>query len=656
MTDNQQSKDYLTNQSGFWHNIYVVLFLRLALVLVLFQISRIGFYIANIEAYQDMTFPRFLYIMFGGLRFDLSAVLYTNSLFPIMQVIPFNFRYTVLYQRIGGFLFLITNSIIIIANTADMAYYPFTLKRTTTAVFQQFSNESNLLKLSFRFLVDFWGATIFGILLILLLIYFFKKIKVGPKPDGRFWVKLSYNILAFVIIITLTVVGMRGGYANSSRPIALSNASAYIERPNERAIVLNTPFAIYRTIGKIPMQKMDYFDEDTISSIYTPIYPGDRSSDFKKRNVVLFILESFGREHVGALNRDIDGYDGFTPFLDSLISVSYTVKKSYANGRKSLSGMPSSIASVPSTVEPFVLSHYSGNAINSFASLLGDEGYQTAFFHGAPNGSMGFDAFAKQAGFQEYLGLDEYDNDDDFDGYWGIWDHKFFQYYADEMNTMKEPFHTALFSLSSHHPFQLPDGFDGKFPEGNLPIQRTIGYTDYALKQFFAKASKMPWYENTIFIITADHAATFSDLPEYLTYEGYFAVPIVIYSPGGDIQGFNDSIVAQQIDIMPTVLNHLNYSEPYIAFGNDLFNDDTAHFAVNYLSNVYQIFMGDYLLQFDGEKVISLYDLKEDRFNKNNLKGKGNEMEEKLLIKLKAFIQDYNRRLIDNDLVIKNKE
>lgn len=642
-----------TKQNGFWHNIHVALFLRITLVLVLFQIGRIAFYYANIEAYPDMTFPRFLYIMWGGLRFDISAVFYTNLLFILMQVIPFNFRFTTLYQRIGGYLFLFSNTIIIIANTADMAYYPFTLKRTTTAVFEQFSNESNLLKLSFRFLIDFWGASLFGIILILLLFYFFKKIKVGPKPEGRFWVVLSKQFLLFAIIITLTIGGLRGGYANSSRPIALSNASAYIERPNERAIVLNTPFAIYRTIGKTPMQKLNYFDDEEVASIFTAVYPAKEGLDFKNKNVVLFILESFGREHVGALNKDIEGYAGFTPFVDSLISVGYTFKHSYANGRKSLSGMPSAIASVPSTVEPFVLSHYSGSAINSFASLLGDEGYQTAFFHGAPNGSMGFDAFAKQAGFQDYLGLDEYDNDDDFDGYWGIWDHKFFKYYADEMNKMKEPFFTTLFSLSSHHPFELPDGFEGKFPEGNLPIQRTIGYTDYALKQFFATASKMTWFENTIFIITADHAATFSDLPEYLTYAGFFAVPVVFYSPSGDLRGFNDTVVAQQIDIMPTVLNHLNYNKSYIAFGNDLQNSDTAHFAVNYLSNVYQIFMGDYLLQFDGEKVVSFYNLKNDRLNKNNLVGKGNEMEEVLLVKLKAFIQDYNRRLIDNDLVIK---
>jgi phosphoglycerol transferase MdoB-like AlkP superfamily enzyme len=644
-----------TNRSGFWHSIHTALFLRISLVLVLFQISRVAFYYSNIVAFPGMTFPRLLYIMWGGIQFDISAVFYTNLLFILMQILPFNFRYTSLYQRIGGYLFLISNSIIIIANTADMAYYPFTLKRTTTEIFRQFSNESNLLKLSFRFLFDFWETTLFGIGLIFLLFYLFKKIKVGPKPEGRFWVVNSKQFLFFVIIGTLTFGGVRGGLGYKSRPIASSNASFYIVQPNERAIVLNTPFAIYQTTGISPMQKLNYFSEDQLSSIYSAVYPGIEGLEFNKKNVVLLILESFGREHVGALNKDIEDYQGFTPFVDSLIGVGLTYKHSYANGRKSISGMPSAIASVPTTVEPFVLSHYSGVTINSFANLLGDEGYQSAFFHGGRNGSMGFDAFAKQAGFQSYYGLDEYDNDDDFDGYWGIWDHKFFQYYADEMNKMKEPFFTTLFSLSSHHPFELPDGFEGKFPEGNLPIQQTIGYTDYALKQFFASASKMPWFENTIFIITADHAASFSDLPEYLTWGGYFAVPIVFYAPSGDLQGFNDTDVAQQIDIMPTVLNHLNYNESYIAFGNDLLNPDTVHFAVNYIDHFFQIYMDDYSLHYNGDTVLAFFDLKNDRYTKKNLKGKGNVMEEKLLIKLKAFIQEYNRRLIDNDLVIKNE-
>ena len=643
---------YTTGKKGFLHNIYVALALRLAIVLVLFQIERIAFYLANAEAFTDMTLSRFLYIMWGGLRFDISAVFYTNLLFILLQIIPFDFRFSEKYQRISAFLFLITNSIILFINTADIAYYPFTLKRTTTAVFQQFSNENNMLKLWPRFLMDYWWATLLFIVLTWIMVKAYKKIKIGPPPAGKPLILKLKQVAWFIIIATLTVIGLRGGYSNSSRPITLSNASAYIERPNERAIVLNTPFALYRTIGKKPMEKIKYMSENEVRKVFTPEYPGVKEGTFKSKNVVLFILESFGREHIGALNRDIPGYKGFTPFVDSLIGESLTYKWAYANGRKSLSGMPSAIASLPSLVEPFVLSHYSGDAINSLAGLLGKKGYDSGFFHGAPNGSMGFDAFAKQAGFKKYFGKDEYNNDDDFDGYWGIWDHKFFRFFAREMNKMEEPFFTALFSLSSHHPFGLPPGFEGMFPEGNLPIQRTIGYTDYALKGFFKTASKMPWFKNTIFIITADHAATFSDLPEYRTFQGYFAVPVIIFDPSGDLKGFNDSITAQQTDIMPTILNYLQYDEPYIAFGNDLLNPDTAHYAVNYLST-YQIIKDGYLLQFDGSHVQSLYDLRKDRLNKQNLAGKGLPAENNLSVKLKAFIQEYNRRLIDNDLTFK---
>jgi len=639
-----------TNKKGLSHNIYITLLLRLGLVMVLFSLSRIAFYYANLVAYPDITLARFLYIMWGGIRFDLSAILYTNLLFILLQIIPFDFRYSNKYQNVSGFLFLITNTIIIIANTADIAYYPYTLKRTTSAVFQQFANEENLGKLFSRFLVDFWEITLIGLLFIFLLVFFFKKIKIGKRPEGRFKIRLLKNSLLFVVLGLLTVIGLRGGYTNSSRPITLSNASKYITLPSERAIVLNTPFAVYRTLGKKTFTKVQYFTEIEQKSIYSARYHSNTKGTFKKKNVVILILESFGREHIGALNKDIPGYRGFTPFIDSLIGVSYTFKKSYANGRKSISAMPSVIASIPSLVEPFILAHYSGDAFNSLASILTQQGYSSAFFHGAPNGSMGFDAFARQAGFQQYFGKDEYDNDDDFDGYWGIWDDKFFHFFAQKMKQMNEPFYTTLFSLSSHHPYIVPEEFEGKFPEGKLPIQKTIGYTDYALRHFFTIASKMPWFNNTVFVLTADHAATFSDLPEYLTFQGYFAVPIIIYSPGDSLVGFNDSTVVQQIDIMPTVLNYLGYDHDFIAFGNDMFNPDTAHFTVNYYSDVYQIIEGETILQFDGEKTIGLYDLKKDRLNKKNLVGLGFPIENKLLTKLKAFIQEYNRRLIDNDL------
>ena len=217
-----------------------------------------------------------------------------------------------------------------------------------------------------------------------------------------------------------------------------------------------------------------------------------------------------------ALNPEKEGgqYKGYTPFLDSLMGHSKSFTYAIANGRKSIDGLPSVISSIPSLGVPYFLSPYSGNRINSLASLLGAEGYHTSFFHGAPNGSMGFNAFMNLAGVDHYYGMDEYGNADDFDGLWGIWDEPFLQFYADKLNTFPEPFMSSFFSVSSHHPFEIPDEYEDRFEGGPLPIHRCIQYTDFALKRFFEKASTMPWYKNTLFVITADHTSSNIQFPE----------------------------------------------------------------------------------------------------------------------------------------------
>jgi phosphoglycerol transferase MdoB-like AlkP superfamily enzyme len=98
---------------------------------------------------------------------------------------------------------------------------------------------------------------------------------------------------------------------------------------------------------------------------------------------------------------------------------------------------------------------------------------------------MGFDAFANQSGFADYFGKGEYGNDDDFDGIWGIWDEKFLHYYSKKMSEFKQPFFTTLFTVYSHHPYQLQEEYQDKFKGGSLPIYRTIEYSDWALKRFF---------------------------------------------------------------------------------------------------------------------------------------------------------------------------
>lgn len=632
-------------------NIYVSLILSLTLVMVLYSVSRIAFFLFNTPFFPDMTWSRMLLIMGGGLRFDLAATLYSNSLYILLMIAPVMIRFKPAYRKLVFWVFVLFNAIAMAVNSADIIYYRFTLRRTTLSVLDQFENETNMGTLFFEFIIDYWYVFLFFVALVALLITGGRKLirYVGPqlkKPIAFY----SFGVIGFLLSIGLFVGGARGGFRESTRPITLSNAAAYATEPKDVNLVLNTPFALMRTAKANVIQKVNYFtNEEDLNKVFSPLRLPDTTRTFNKKNVVVIILESFSKEFVGAYHPDKVNHPGYTPFLDSLIGVSHAFQYSMANGRKSIDAMPSVIASIPSIEVPFVLSHFSGNKINTLPNLLREKGYYSAFFHGAPNGSMGFDAFARQSGFNDYFGKDEYNHNEDFDGIWGIWDEKFMQYFAQKMNTFQQPFYANLFTLSSHHPYQLPEEYENTFKGGPRLVHRTIEYTDMALRKFFATASTMPWFKNTLFVLTADHASAEIVHPEYNTAWGYFSIPIIFYEPSESKGSFQNQLI-QQVDIMPTVLSYLGYDQPYVSFGRNIFNPREVPFAFTYLNNQYQFFQGNYLLQFDGSKSTALYDFKSDLFLKKNLLPTLPDTVNNMETKLRAFIQQYNNRMVDDNL------
>lgn len=635
-------------------NIYVALMKYLLLMMALFMACRVGFYFFNSSFFPGMTAARFGKIALGGLRFDLTAVLYLNLLFVLLLIVPIKARFLPGYQRAVKYLFLLTNTLGLAANLADTMYYRYTLRRTTLSVIRQFENEQNMPGLMGQFLADYWYAVVILVLMVWIMAKGYNRIRVnGPLVSHA----LSFyggGTLAMLLIVGLVVAGIRGGFGESTRPITLSNAAQYATLPKDINLVLNTPFALLRTARTPIVTKVNYFATDAdAEKIFSPVRMPVDSLPFQPQNVVIIILESFSKEFFGAYNQGaMDGsYKGYTPFLDSLINHSYVFRYSFANGRKSIDAMPSVICSIPAIEVPFVLSHYSGNRVTSLANVLKEKGYYTAFFHGAPNGSMGFQAFANSCGFDAYFGKDEYNNNSDYDGIWGIWDHKFLEYYADQMNTFREPFYTNFFSVSSHHPYNLPDEFKSTFPEGEMTIYKCIEYTDYSLRKFFARASTMPWYKNTLFVITADHASAQIRLKEYNTAWGYFSIPIFFFEPGRPMMPMAPEII-QQIDIMPTVLSRLHYDKPYVAFGRDIFDPRSTPEAFNFLDDTYQSFRGDYLLQFDGTRSVGLYDFRNDKLLSRNLVQVLPDTVLSMENELKAFLQSYKNRMVDDNLTL----
>ena len=628
---------------------WIVAACNLVLVLALYTLLRLVCYAVNGAMFPDIDGSHLREILCGGVRFDLTAVLYLSSLylFGILLPLPARWRMNSSYQTVLAWLFLIPNAIGLAVNAADIAYIPFTDRRTTCTFFTEFANDDNLWSIFAQGIVQNWPVTLAGLLALAILFVCTRRTFCVPSVRPVLYYPLATAIM--LLATYFVVIGIRGGFGKYTRPITLSNALQYTNTPRETALVLNTPFSLMKSLENQHYVEPQYFSQDELAEHMNPVHRADSIGIKRTDNVVVIILESFSKEYIGFYNRDVEGYRGYTPFLDSLLEQSVTYDYSYASGRKSIDAMPSVLSSIPMLIEPYIVTPYSTNSVSSIADCLNRIGYQTAFFHGAPNGSMGFQAYARSAGFERYYGMNEFGDNSAFDGTWAIWDEPFLQYYAQTMSAMQEPFMTAVFTASSHHPYKVPEQYQGVFPKGTKPIHEAVGYADHALRQFFLTASRQPWFEHTLFVLTADHTNELT-LPEYTNARGLYEVPVAFYHPA--LTAERRAQVVSQTDIMPSVLEFLGYDEPYFAFGEDALNQPKQHpYAVCYNAPLYQIFSDSLLLQFDGEQVAAVYDYRHDRCLHTNKAGQlPQEQLDPMTDYLKAFIQQYIHRMVHDEL------
>lgn len=644
---------------SFTLNKFNFIAFRLVAVMLIYTACRLVFYVYNQDLFPDVDGSTLMTILAGGIRFDLTAILYLNLIYFLFISVPLSRRFesSKSYKHLSNGYFIVVNLVGIAGNLMDTVYYQFTLQRTTFSVLDAFQHEQNITSIIFTAMFDFWPVTIAFFALVWTLVWTAKVSNLKTSNLRSLYYVPSHSALT-VAVLALSILGMRGGLGYSTRPIAMNNAGEYVEKANQMAIVLNTPFTFLRTINKTSFPRLSYYDnEEDLAKVFTPVKKNAvESNDSQPLNVVVLIMESFSAEMSGFLNPGLNGadYKGYTPFLDSLLTKSLTFEYGFAHGRKSIDAIPAVVAGVPSMKVPFVISHYGTNELQGMGKILGQQGYHTSFFHGAPNGSMGFSAIMNLSGFEHYYGMTEFNEsglygEEAFDGTWGIWDEEFLQYMAKTQSTLPTPFVSTFFSLSSHHPFEIPARYQGQF-DAETERLSTFRYADYALQRYFETAKQQPWYDNTLFVITADHSSL-AAYDSYKTDLGKFRIPILFYKPDGSLKQWVSG-VAQQSDIFPTILDILNNDAEYFSFGSSLLDESTPKYAISYVNDNYQLVKGDYLLQFDGEKVTALYRYKTDTFLRNNIKDNSEVQEDKqsLVAFLQAVLQQYNNRMIDNKL------
>lgn len=334
----------------------------------------------------------------------------------------------------------------------------------------------------------------------------------------------------------------------------------------------------YATFYKNMDEKAAFTGLRTLLATKNSRYVGDNPTDIervltsvapeKRHNVVLIMVESLSAEYLGTFGNTA----GLTPNLDALVKDGLLFNRLYATGNRTVRGMEAVTLSVPPTPGQSIVKRPNNANMFSLGFVFRDKGYDTRFFYGGFGYFDNMNAFFGGNGFEVTdrgnLSADEIS----FANIWGVCDEDILGRVLrefDQSASRKKPFFGYVMTTSNHRPFT--------YPEGKIDIPSKTGraggvkYTDYAIGRFIDEARRHPWFDNTIFVIVADHCAGSAGRQELPVHS--YHIPLLFYGPGIIKPGVN-STLASQVDLGPTLFGLLKWQYHSKFFGKDILAAD----------------------------------------------------------------------------------
>lgn len=633
-------------------NNFLILLIRIAVLYVLWGLCRVVFGIYNINLIGAIDSSDLWNIFKGSFVYDTVSILYLNTPFIVISLLPFRIREKRWYGTILIALYVGVNAVGIMVNMADVCYFPFKLSRIA-ADDTHFAFESNFMSLLLLFAIHYWGVLLFWIGAVCTLIFTAKIFRYVPWRYRKVNNTVFYvgQSLLFLLCSLYIVWGIRGFVAlKGTFPISMSDATMFV-KPEHSQLILSNPYCLLRTMGKSSPELMYMTDEEahSVNPLTITLADTAKVSLNTTPNVVFLILESFGSSHISILNEQLkEDNICYTPNINAILEESYLFTNAYCNGIRSMDALPSILASIPSFKIEFLALPQSVSRYYALPNILKDEkGYKTLFLHGGARESMCFLSFGKSIGIDQFYFRGDYEKKNgskDFDGAWGIYDDKFLPYALGVLNQTAQPFCATMFTLSSHHPYSIPQSMEARFKDIEGDFECSVVYADYALGKFFADARREPWFDNTLFVLVADHAGL-STTPKYNTSPYLNSIPIAFYMPSTNLKG-RDSRPVQQIDIAPTVARMLGYTKDMFGFGEDMFNSTEEPFAIFYKNSTFNLVADSVLYQSDDKQLRSVTDLRT-----GNAVTTLTAADSLRLQKKRALVQQYYGRISKSDFI-----
>jgi len=602
----------------------IIRILGFVLILIIpFWVSRIVLFSMD----ESLVIRSWLNYLFYTTRFDLKTMaIWYSPLFLVSGISLFlKNRFT---HGLSVFLFSLLSLSALVFGLIAVFYFPTSKSILGTGLFQLIQGQEPTIL--WGYVIAYWPAIILAIVFVFGLYKFYFSLRLEISGINR----IFFCVTSLVLLVFLA----RGGF--SLKP--LNSLDAYSNLSTEEATTAITPvYVLLESYGKNEIEYIAYFDEEILQEALAPDVKIYKKTIIPKPNICLVLLESFGKEYTGG---NLENRLSYTPFLDYLATQSIYYSNAYANGLKSMDAVASVLAGIPALMkQPLIGSLYTQKDFESVPEALHNQGYYSSFFHGADEQSMGFRPFLYAQGLDAYYGRQQYSDLKDFDGTWGIFDGPFLQFVNNKLSEQRSPWFSTVFTLSSHHPYTVPSKYS-ELPDGTLPIHKAVGYTDEALRLFFENAKTQPWFQNTIFIITADHTSI-NETKTYKSYRGKYEVPLLIYAPK-ILSPYKVDRPVQHIDISSTI-KALAGVPRQVTAGTSLLDSVSSHIT-HYDGNVFVYTTDSFTLEWSGGNNLKLYNYIEDRKQIHDLASENKKKSQSMLDSLKLSLQKYNYRMVNN--------
>lgn len=555
------------------------LFRQLLFWMLLFALSRTVFLIYNFNLLriEGVGFAEAMASYWHALHLDLSTAGYF-LIFPIVLLLVQSFyspkwlnTINKVYVFIGVFLFCLLT-------VAELGIYPEWKTKMPYKAFTYLTNPTEV--------YDTISTGLFFSLLALFVVKFtisyFVYIKVFYRNLVHVTKNYLYSAIFALIIPVLLFISLRGGV----QQIPINQSASYYSHHNILNLAaVNSGFNLfisiienYKNFGKNPYS---FYSKQEVDKTIKQIFKTERDSTTMvlttdRPNIVLLILESWSADLIESLG----GEPGITPEFHQLEKEGILFTGLWATGPRSEQAMSSIFGGFPAhpissiTVQPDKFSK-----LTTITHKLIAQGYHTSFYFGGQLIYGNIRGFILHNGFERITELENFGNDVK-KGKLGVHDEFVLARQLNDLNKEKEPFFSALFTLSSHSPYDQPMEEVLHWGQNEKQYINSAYYTDHSLGEYFRNARKQPWFKNTLFILVADHSHnSYRNWP--FTTPMYHKIPLLFL---GDVikdeyKGTTISKLANQPDIASTLLHQLNIGAEEFHWSRNLFNPYSPEFA-----------------------------------------------------------------------------